>query len=198
MEIKKIVSEEMDQNCYLISEGNKGFLIDPGMDTEKILKETENMEIDYVLLKHCHFDHIFSVPALGKKIIASKNCSDNMQNPEMMLFNRPVLDKPCDIIIYDGEEIELCGIKVKCICTPGHTNCGVCYLIGKNLFSGDTLFFSNIGRTDLQTGDFAVLEKSIKEKIYTLPGDIIVYPGHGRDTTVGFERDNNFYVKGQL
>ncbi len=196
MEIKRIISVQMDQNCYMVSDGKKGFLIDPGIDIDEILRQTEGIEIEYVFLTHCHYDHIFSVNELEKKNVASPLCSENMQNKDMVLINSACADKPCDILMKDGEEREFCGIRVKCIYTPGHTNGGVCYLIDNCLFSGDTLFLNSVGRSDLPTGDFKVLEKSVKEKLYTLPDETVVYPGHGEKTSIGYEKKNNFYVRG--
>lgn len=197
MEIRTIVTKQMDQNCYLIYEGVKGILIDPGLDTLKILKETEGIEINYILLTHCHFDHVHSVNELrkGKICVSSKKCSDNVMSLNISLLSPETLLKaPCDIILEDGEEKDFDGIKVKCIHTPGHTNGSVCYLIGDKLFTGDTLFYRSIGRTDLPTGSFLELESSIKNKIYTLDENIKVYPGHGPCTTIGFEKKNNGYI----
>ncbi len=196
MEIKKIVSYEMDQNCYLIKENGFGILVDPGLDGEKILKETENVEVNYILLTHCHFDHLYSLNKIrgSKKVIGTQNCSLNMIRPEVSLCNEESLPiASCDIEIKDGEEINLDGIKAKCIFTPGHTNGSCCYLIKDKLFSGDTLFLRNIGRCDLPTGDFSELEKSIKEKIYKLDDEIVVYPGHGEETKIGFEKKFNAF-----
>ena len=171
MEIKTIISYEMDQNCYLIKENGFGILIDPGIDTFKIIKETEDITINYILLTHCHFDHLFSLNEIrdSKKVVGTKNCSFNMIRPEISLAGPDVLPKAsCDIIMEDNGEMDFDGIKVKCIETPGHTNGSCCYLIGNNLFSGDTLFMGSIGRSDLPTGNFNELESSIKNKIYTL------------------------------
>jgi len=192
MEIKKIITYEMDQNCYLIKNGDKGILIDPGIDTEKILKDTEDIEINYILLTHCHYDHVFSCNFMEKKIVGSLNCSENLKNPSIVLCNVSI-ENGCDIILKDNEEKEFDGIKVKCIYTPGHTNGCVCYMIGDNLFSGDTLFKRSIGRCDLPTGNLQKLEKSIRSIIYKLNDDIVVYPGHGEATTIGYEKKNNFY-----
>lgn len=197
MEIKTIVTEKMDQNCYLIKEGVKGILIDPGIDTLKILKETEGLEINYILLTHCHFDHSFSVNDLrGSKMVAgTKECNSNILNQKIALSTSvSLVTSPLDIIIKDGEERDFDGIKVKCIHTPGHTSGSVCYLIGDNLFSGDTLFKMSVGRCDLPTGDFRELENSVKNKLYTLDEKITVYPGHGGKTTIGFEKKYNAYI----
>ncbi len=197
MEIKTIVTEKMDQNCYLIKKGVKGILIDPGIDTLKILKETEGIEIKYILLTHCHFDHSFSVNDLrgGKMVVASKECGSNILSQKIALSTAvSLVTAPIDIIMEDGEEKDFDGINVKCIKTPGHTSGSVCYMIENNLFSGDTLFRRSVGRCDLPTGNYDELEKSIKDKIYKLDENVIVFPGHGEKTTIGFEKKYNAYV----
>lgn len=197
MEIKSIVTDRMDQNCYLVKKGVKGILIDPGIDTLKILKETEGTEINYILLTHCHFDHSFSVNDLrgGKMVVGSKKCSDNIMSQKIALSTAvSLVTAPLNIIMEDGEEREFDGIKVKCIHTPGHTSGSVCYQVENNLFSGDTLFKRSVGRCDLPTGDWDILEKSVKNKIYTLDENINVFPGHGEKTTIGFEKKYNAYI----
>ena len=192
MEIKNIITRVMDQNCYLIQNGNKGILIDPGIDTAKILKETEDIEINYILLTHCHFDHIYSCNYLDKKVVGSKNCDNNLKNPDIVLCNVSY-EKGCDVILEDGEEMDFDGIKVKCIYTPGHSDCSVCYKIGENLFSGDTIFRRNIGRCDFPTGNMDIIEDSIRNIIYKMDDSTVIYPGHGESTTVGYEKKYNPY-----
>lgn len=192
MEIKKIITRDMDQNCYLIQNGSKGILIDPGIDTAKILKETEDIEINYILLTHCHFDHIYSCNYLDKKVVGSKNCDNNLKNQNIVLCNISY-EKGCDVILEDGEEMDFEGIRVKCIYTPGHSDCSVCYKIGENLFSGDTIFKGSIGRCDLPTGNMDIIEDSIRNIIYKMDDDTVIYPGHGGSTTVGYEKKYNPY-----
>lgn len=192
MKIKKIITRQMDQNCYLIEKNGKGILIDPGLDTNKILKETEDIEINYILLTHCHFDHVYSVNFLDKKTVSSENCDKNIKNPDIVHFNTSVKNG-CSIIMKDQEERDFDGILVKCIYTPVHTDGSVCYLIDNNLFSGDTLFKRSIGRCDLPTGNIDVIENSIRNIIYKLDGNITVYPGHGEETTIEYEKHNNLY-----
>jgi len=197
MEIKKIISYEMDQNCYLISENGFGILIDPGLSTPSILREMENVKVNYILLTHCHFDHLYSLNGIKgfKKVVGTKNCSFNMIRPEISLCNTESLPKAsCDIEMEDGEEREFDGIKVKCIHTPGHTNGSCCYLIDGKLFSGDTIFFRSVGRCDLPTGDFKELENSIRNKIYSFSDETLIYPGHGIETTVEYEKKLNEFV----
>lgn len=196
MEIKKIVSAEMDQNCYLIEENGFGILIDPGLDTEKIMKETENVVINYILLSHCHFDHLYSLNKIRgeKKVVGTKNCSLNMIRPDISLCGIESLpEASCDIEMEDGEEMNFDGINVKCIHTPGHTNGSCCFLIENNLFSGDTLFNGSIGRCDLPTGDFKEIENSIRNKIYKIQSDVLVHPGHGTVTKIGLEKKFNAF-----
>lgn len=198
MNIKTIISREMDQNCYLIEKDGKGILIDPGLCYDKIIKEIQGIEVNYILLTHCHFDHLYSLNKLrGQKlVVGSHECSSNMITPKISLCDFTSLpETSCDIEMEDNEEKNFGGIKVKCIKTPGHTTCSVCYMIGDCLFSGDTLFGLSIGRSDLPTGDYKTLEKSIKEKLYTLGDDIKVYPGHGAFTTIGHEKKNNPFVR---
>lgn len=196
MEIKKIVSLQMDQNCYLICENGFGILIDPGLDTEKILNEIKDVKVNYILLTHCHFDHLYSLNKIRgeKKVVGTKNCSLNMIRPEISLSGVECLpDASCDIEMEDGGELNFDGIKVKCIETPGHTNGSCCYLIENNLFSGDTLFSGNIGRCDLPTGDFKEIENSIRNKLYKLDSETLVYPGHGNITRIGLEKKFNAF-----
>ena len=203
VKIKKIISFEMDQNCFLVynDENMEGFLIDPGLDTFKILKEAEDagVSVTHILLTHCHYDHVFSVNELRstRKLVTGKKCGENIKNSNISLSfytgDGFLIDTP-DIIVSDNEEFILSGIKIKAIETPGHTNCSVCYLIGNTLFSGDTLFKRNVGRWDLPTGDEETLKNSIKEKLYTLPDDTIVMCGHGSDTTIGYEKSYNFFI----
>ncbi len=188
----------MDQNCYLLEKEGKGILIDPGMDTEKIIKQTQGIEVNYILLTHCHFDHLYSLNEIrgDKTVVGTAETSENMILQNISLCD--AVSAPiacCDIIIDDGEERDFDGIKIKCIKTPGHTNGSVCFLADNCLFSGDTIFYLSIGRCDLPTGNFEEIENSIKNKIYTLCDDTVIYPGHGKSTTVGFEKINNLYVK---
>ena len=196
MEIKKIVSQQMDQNCYLISENGFGILIDPGLDTEKILNEIKDVKVNYILLTHCHFDHLYSLNKIRgeKKVVGTKNCSLNMIRPEISLCDSECLPcSSCDVEMEDGIGRDFDGIKVKCIHTPGHTSGSCCYLIENNLFSGDTLFSGNIGRCDLPTGNFEEIENSIRNKLYKLDSQTLVYPGHGPITRIGLEKKFNAF-----
>ena len=196
MEIKKIVSRGIDENCYLLINGKDAVLIDPGDDALKILSECEGYNVKYILLTHCHFDHTYSLSELKgqKTVLGSFNIMSNIIDQKITyLPSHKKMDGIIDGYFKDGEEKNLCGIKVKCIYTPGHTDCSCCYLIEDCLFSGDTLFYGSIGRWDLKTGDFNELENSVRNKIYKFPDATKVYPGHGNTTTIGYEKKNGYF-----
>ncbi len=196
MEIKIIKSEEMDQNCYLLANGKDAVLIDPGEDTFKILKEIQGYNVKYILLTHCHFDHIYSLAELKgqKTVLGSFNLIKNITNPKItFLSSCKNLDGKIDGFFKDGEVKNLCGMDIKCIYTPGHTECSSCFIVENCLFSGDTLFFENVGRWDFETGNFSELKNSVKNKLYLLPDNTKVYPGHGKATTIGYEKKNGFF-----
>ena len=118
----------------------------------------------------------------------------NQANIYLPMFGIPEITIPkIDIYIKDGDILKLGDNEIKVIHTPGHTPGGVCYLTDKMLFSGDTIFRESVGRCDLEGGDFVQIVDSIKTKIFTLPDDITIYPGHGRITDVAWEKlHNNF------
>lgn len=184
------------ENTYLLMDENTkdAILIDPGYDRFY----PEDINVKFIFLTHCHYDHISDVLKFSDaKIVCSKNCSKNLLDKnvnltELGLGNEVKID--ADIILDDGETFEFYENKIKCIYTPGHTDGSCCYLIEDRLYSGDTLFLESIGRCDLPTGDFREISESIKNKIYTLPDETSVFPGHGDKTSVGHEKKHNLYV----
>ena len=206
MEIERIVSYYNDENCYLVyGDDKKGIIIDPGSDAneiEAVIKE-KGVSVSHIFLTHCHYDHIGGLGELRKslnaKVYGSFECNQNIQNPNvnMSLFHEKILrEEPCDEILADGTVIKVGELEIKAIHTPGHTDGGMCYLIGDDLFSGDTLFLRNVGRCDLPKGNSETLKNSIINKLYTLDDDIIVHPGHGNDTKIYYEKRYNTYVRG--
>lgn len=189
----------MNTNVYLL-DGNDGVIvIDPADDAKTIRHAAAkfNKPIKYVLLTHGHFDHCNAARELqqdGAKVFMSYKDYEMIQNGLDLArycgshFNSFVPDE-----FLDEGERELCGLKIKILCTPGHTAGGLSFVIGDKIFCGDTLFFMSIGRSDLPTGDKATLYKSIK-RLYGLNGDYSVFPGHGELTTLEKERKSNPYV----
>lgn len=190
-------------NCYLIETEKAVIIIDPAFKRQKLvdfLKENEDKE-RLVLITHAHFDHIGGAVNLreetGVKIgigaLDNPALSDDDLNCAAS-FNRSLTPFEADCLYNDGDVIKVGNIELTVITTPGHTVGGVSYITENVVFTGDTLFKVSVGRTDFAGGDFDVLEKSIK-KLYTLPDETIVYPGHGESTTIGFEKQNNPFVR---
>ena len=207
MKYTSVFHNETGENTWLIFDENtkNGVIIDPGCKIENIEKMiAENgVTVKYILLTHCHYDHIMSLLPLKKKtgadIVCGARGSINLGDPAINLtlqgLGYEIKDINADIILKDGEHLKLDGLDIECIYTPGHTSCGVCYLAGKELFAGDTLFLRSCGRWDLPTGDMDVLFSSIREKLYVLPDDTVVHSGHGHDSNIGYEKKFNFCVK---
>ena len=207
MKFTSVFDNNTSENTYLVFDENtgNGLIIDPGCSmekTEKMINEN-NVNVKYILLTHCHYDHISSLIPLKEKtgalIVTGDRGNINIGNPSVNLsvygLGYEINNIKSDKILSDGEVMELDTVKIKCIYTPGHTDCGVCYLIENELFCGDTLFLRTCGRWDLPTANVDVLEKSIKEKLYLLPDETVVHPGHGESTTIGYEKKFNFVFK---
>jgi glyoxylase-like metal-dependent hydrolase (beta-lactamase superfamily II) len=197
-------------NYLFIDEASKeAALVDCSGEVKQIQKFLAEFgaSLKYILLTHAHFDHIAACqdflsgvenfgPAGAPKLCLHKE--DKMLldgiSIQCTLFGLPPMKKPqVDVYIDEKSELSLGEYKIQVIHTPGHSKGSVCYLIDNKLCSGDTLFYEEIGRCDLPGGNFKEIEKSIRERIFTLPDDIPVYPGHGKDSTIAHEKEHNAY-----
>lgn len=203
MIIKKLTTGMLGVNTYfLINEKiGQAVIIDGGEDFDAIMKTAKalNVEIKYLLLTHAHFDHDGNARKLqeaGVKVYISEKEKDKLlkNDPLLAKWNKQLETLTADYGFFDGEVLELCGIKIKALITAGHTDGSACFIVENNIFSGDTLFFESVGRTDFETGNFDDIVKSIK-RLYSLQGDYNVYAGHGENTTLDHEREFNPYVR---
>ena len=185
MKMITFIAGPIDANNYLLWE------------ILEVVKE-KNLKVKYILLTHGHFDHVLGVnemkEALNCKVGVNKGdvtMLDNI-NEFAKFFAFPHVDPPkYDFLVEEGEELQFGNEKIKVICTPGHTEGGVCYLVDGKLFCGDTLFRDSYGRTDLFGGDFEKIHHSLLDIIFKLGDEIRVYPGHGPASTIGYEKVHN-------
>ncbi|SCY46166.1 Glyoxylase, beta-lactamase superfamily II [Lachnospiraceae bacterium XPB1003] len=202
----------IETNCYYIYRegGDKTCFFDPADSGNYIYDKLTDMglEVEEILLTHGHFDHIAGGDDLRNRSGARIKCLDAekelIENPElnvsMDFMGYPVTLTP-DGYFKDGDELTIAGdIRCKVLATPGHTKGGCCFYIeeGGILISGDTLFEGSVGRTDFPGGSMSTLVRSLQEKLMVLPDETKVYPGHGAETTIGFERKYNPYATGGL
>ncbi len=202
MIIEKIEVGSLEVNCYIIAAGEKSeaFVIDPGDDAKKIEKVLKkyDLTVKAVINTHGHFDHISANDSFGVPVYIHEKEEAYLKDPKKNLslfFGFPYATKSKIVLFKDLDFIEAKGLKLQVLFTPGHTMGGISLLLvepkdQKVVFSGDTLFCQSVGRTDLG-GNQAVLIESIKNKLFVLDDDTVVYPGHGPESTIGEEKKNN-------
>ncbi|MFH1442065.1 MAG: MBL fold metallo-hydrolase [Candidatus Omnitrophota bacterium] len=205
MILEKITVGSLEVNCYVLAsqESKKAIVIDPGSQKNKILSvlEKHNLEPAFVINTHGHYDHIGCDDDFGVPVYAHREDVKLLrdQNLNLSAFFSKGYTVGSEIrALEDKELISLDDIELEVIHTPGHTPGGICLLMKKPvnniLFSGDTLFFESVGRTDFAQGAAEELIEAIKNKILVLPVDVTVYPGHGPDTSIGHEKEYNPFV----
>lgn len=170
-------------------------------EIEKFVKEN-NINLKYILITHGHFDHVYCISEMKEKfpsalVLMHKDDMDLLNDVGSYCAMAGVegIKVPCvdGLLDENSHNLTLGEKEIKLIHTKGHSKGGMCYLIDNVLFSGDTLFEGSIGRCDLPGGSFSEIEKSIKEKLFILPKETVVYPGHGDKTTIEYEKNHNPY-----
>ena len=209
--VKQFIFNPIQENTYVLyNQKDACCIIDPGCYFENernVLKEfvEENKLIPKLLLNtHCHLDHVFGNKFIYDEYALPLHLHPNEEPvlqyaPEAGLrWSMPFENYRGDLIfLQDGETLKFDDDELKVLLTPGHSPGSVCYYCEAQKFviGGDVLFRMSIGRSDLPGGDFRTLVKSILEKLFTLPDDVKIYPGHGEPTTIGFEKMNNPFLK---
>ena len=193
MEITTHVVGSYEANCYFVTnkQTQEAVIIDPGDNVALLRRIMEENELKpaAILLTHSHFDHVEAAESLrGTFKIPIYAWIDERDN-----FVGGVLANNITWLDNSNITFEIAGFLIRVIHTPGHTAGSVCYFIESEnvLFSGDTMFRKTYGRTDLDTGDLDAIINSFENQLYILPNNTIVYPGHGRTTTIGDEKEHN-------
>lgn len=213
IKIGRMVLGVCQTNCYFLYRdgGHECIVVDPADAGGSIYSalQKKDFQIRGILLTHGHFDHIWGVDALRDaanaaaeadglepvKVYAGADERELLKSADLNVSERA--GRACttyaDVYVKDGQEITLAGMTCRVIATPGHTAGGCCYYFEEAgiLVAGDTLFAESVGRTDFPTGSMGTLIHSIKDKLYVLPDDTRVYPGHGDSTTIGHEKEYN-------
>lgn len=206
LKITALVLGVVGTNCYIISnrETKEAVIVDPADKAGRICEALEKEQIipKAILLTHGHFDHILAVNDLLRTyqipVYAGEAEQELLSNPDWNLSAsmHHATTIEASNLVTDGEILELLGTRIKAIATPGHTAGGMCYYFMEDgmMFVGDTIFLESVGRTDFPTGNSRVLNQSIKEKLFVCDDGIRLYPGHGPETTIGYEKENNPFV----
>lgn len=206
MQIERFIVGMVGTNCYVVSneETSECFLVDPGAYSDKVIAYIREHELkpQAILLTHGHFDHIMGLDGVLREFPIPVYAQEE---EEILLkdasYNASVSYGPAYTFsgasyIKDGQILELAGMTIRAIHTPGHTIGGCCYYIESEhvLFSGDTLFHDSVGRTDFPTGSQSQFVRSIREKLLGLPEETVVCPGHMSETTIGHEKKYNPFL----
>jgi hydroxyacylglutathione hydrolase len=200
--LKMLMVGPIQTNCYILgcSHTKEAAVIDPGGDTDQILMTLakDRLRLVYIINTHGHFDHTM-VNGQLKKVTGASLVIHRLDAPMILnqaaqgsmwgvkLENSP----PPDLYVEEGDEITFGDIRLKVLHTPGHSPGGISLVTDRMVFVGDALFAGSIGRTDFPGGDSDGLIRNVREKIFPLGDDVVVYPGHGPRTTVGEERKTN-------
>ena len=195
MNVITIQGGSLYTNCYMVwgDGADTCVLIDPGFQAEPILEQvrSKGLTVEAVLLTHGHFDHVGGV----KEIARETGCKVYLHEDDLSLPSQLTLGTiPYTDNYKDGDVLELAGVSLQVLHTPGHTPGSVCLMCEDALFAGDTLFACSCGRTDLPGGNFRAMADSL-HRLATLEGDFKVYPGHGESTVLSYEKKMNPYLQ---
>jgi hydroxyacylglutathione hydrolase len=205
LDVRMFTVGPVQENAYIVTadrEGGRAVMVDPGEEPERLLAAASalGVEIEAILITHCHFDHIGAVAPVARATGAPVYCPE-IERP--LLSNimawvppgfGPFEDWEPEHTVKGGERLTLAGLEIEVLFTPGHSPGHVTYALPGALLSGDVLFQGSVGRVDLPGGDWNVLERSIGTLVESFPGETVVYPGHMGVTTLGRELQTNPFL----
>jgi len=194
----------MQVNCYILAceEGSLAVIIDPGAQERKIQNALDRHKLKpgLIINTHGHYDHIGADDKFGVSVYAHKLDIPYLEDANLNLsglFALPYQVRSKIEELKDGQVVAAGGVELRAVHMPGHTPGGIALLLEKPkdniVFTGDSLFCDGIGRTDLSGGDEALLVKSIRDKLFTLPDDTVIYPGHGPSSTIRREKEGSCF-----
>lgn len=199
MVIESVIAGIYDANCYIVMDEDtkEAVILDPGGIEPEIEKKVQELgaKVKCILLTHGHVDHVSGVEYFAEKynvpFYISEIDEEYMKKDKYVFGELPKANG----YLKEDDTFNIGSHVMKVLETPGHTKGGVCFLLdNKYVFTGDTLFQGSIGRTDFIGGDFGEIINSIKSKLLPLNDDVVVYPGHGPKSTIGYEKRNNMYL----
>ncbi|WP_010096983.1 MBL fold metallo-hydrolase [Ornithinibacillus scapharcae] len=206
MILKSFSLGPLGTNCYIVYHDKEALIIDPGAEGEKLVDWLTKQELEplAILLTHAHFDHIgavdhlrnhYAIPVYMHEAEQDWLESPTLNGSELFIGNGISTTRPDYLLEHGHSSIGTFDFEV--MYTPGHSPGSISFLFRDDnlIISGDVLFNQGIGRTDLTGGDYHVLQDSIRNKLYKLPNELIVYPGHGPQTTIGVEKLHNPFVR---
>ncbi|WP_054788875.1 MBL fold metallo-hydrolase [Gracilibacillus dipsosauri] len=206
MKLIKRTLGELQTNCYILQEGHEAIIFDPAGEPEKIISYIEKQSLKplAILLTHSHFDHIGALEEIRQQykapVYVHPEEKEWLQNPELngslLFFGQKVTCRPAEYVVEE-RSYTIGPFQFDVFHTPGHSPGGVAFIFHQEsiLIGGDSLFREGIGRTDLPGGDIDELIHSIEKKLFLLPEEYLVYPGHGPETSIGYEKQNNPFLQ---
>jgi len=198
MEIKRFSLGLLRSNCYVLSNEGHAIIIDPGYESLEVIEyiENENLIVDLIYITHGHHDHVGGVKQMkahfNALVFAPKKDIEFMDLTPLNRFGYPI---PVDHWVLEGYEFKAIGKTFKVYDAPGHSEGGTLLHVDHILFTGDTLFYQSIGRTDIPRANSEILYHTVKRIYQLFPKETIIYPGHGRHSTIGHERQFNPFVR---
>lgn len=180
-ELKSLQVGTFENVVYIVRDPDtrEGYVIDAGWEPEKIAAAVEDTKVKAILITHGHWDHHDQLDALKQQIGAPAAIGE---------LDQGMLKSPPEQVLVDRQELPFGKSVITAIHTPGHTPGSTCFTVGNLLFSGDTLFPGGVGNTKSETGHFYTIIRSVEYRLLSLPDETVVYPGHGKSSTIGTEK----------